>query len=286
LSQSPAETAFSATLWALAIVASVIVGAIVVVTALGAAPALSEIGLTAFATDESWHPTAGRFNLMPMLAGSILVSIGATLLAGPAGIVSAVFCNHYAPAWVAAGLRLLLRALAGIPSIIFGLWGLTVLVPLITSIQPPGTSLLAGTLVLTVMILPTVAVIADGAIARVPSALYRGGAALGMPLHRVVLNIVLPAARSGLATAVVLALGRALGETMAVLMVTGNVVQFPASLFSPVRSLASNIALEMAYAMDTHRSALFVSGLLLILLVTTVLAVAEWIGSSGEPRHE
>jgi phosphate transport system permease protein len=107
-----------------------------------------------------------------------------------------------------------------------------------------------------------------------------------MPLHRVVLNIVLPAARSGLATAVVLALGRALGETMAVLMVTGNVVQFPASLFSPVRSLASNIALEMAYAMDTHRSALFVSGLLLILLVTTVLAVAEWVGSSGEPRHE
>jgi phosphate transport system permease protein len=278
LSQSPAETAFSAVLWVLAIMASIVVGAIMVVIALGSAPALREVGLVAFATDDSWHPTVGSFNLMPMLAGSILVSLGATFLAGPAGIVSAVFCNHYAPAWLAAGLRLVLRALAGIPSIIFGLWGLTVLVPLITSIQPPGTSLLAGTLVLMMMILPTVAVIADSAIARVPSSLYRGGAALGMPLHRLVLNIVLPAARSGLATAVVLALGRALGETMAVLMVTGNVVQFPASLFSPIRSLASNIALEMAYAMDIHRSALFVSGLVLILLVMAVLVAAERIG--------
>jgi phosphate transport system permease protein len=286
LFRSHAETGFAVALWTSALLASTIIGAIVVVTAIGAAPAVQQVGLTAFATDPSWHPTAGTFNLMPMLAGTSLVALGATALAGPIGVISAVFCHHYAPTWLATSYRLLLRALAGIPSVVYGLWGLVVLVPLLTSIQPPGASLLAGILVLALMILPTVAVLADGAVARVPPALYQGGAALGIPRHRLILQIVLPSARSGLAAAIVMGVGRALGETMAVLMVTGNVVQFPTSAFSPIRSLAANIALEMAYAMNVHRSALFVSGLVLVLLVTIVLSTTEWIASRETQAHE
>jgi phosphate transport system permease protein len=286
LFRSHAETGFAVALWISALLASTIIGAIVVVIAIGAAPAVQQVGLTAFATDLSWHPTAGTFNLMPMLAGTSLVSLGATALAGPIGVISAVFCHHYAPTWLATSYRLLLRTLAGIPSVVYGLWGLVVLVPLLTSIQPPGSSLLAGILVLALMILPTVAVLADGAVARVPPALYQGGAALGMPRHRLILQIVLPSARSGLAAALVMGLARALGETMAVLMVTGNVVQLPTSPFSPIRSLAANIALEMAYAMNVHRSALFVSGLVLVVLVTVVLTTTEWIASRETQAHE
>jgi phosphate transport system permease protein len=168
--------------------------------------------------------------------------------------------------------------------VVYGLWGLVTLVPLIAGVKPPGASLLAGVLVLALMILPTVAVVADGAVQRLPAAFHLGGAALGMRRHAVAFRIVVPAARSGLTTALVLALGRALGETMALLMVTGNLVQYPSSLFDPVRTLASNIALEMAYAQGIHRSALFVSGLILALLVAGALAAAAALNPDGG-RH-
>ncbi|HJO35137.1 MAG TPA: phosphate ABC transporter permease subunit PstC [Gammaproteobacteria bacterium] len=246
-------------------------------------PALREIGVVRFAGDASWHPAAdatrGSFNLLPMIWGTLYATAGAVLLATPLGILSAVFSHHYAAPPLARVYRRVIELLAGIPSVVYGFWGLVVLVPLIRALQPPGPSLLAGILILSLMILPTMALMADAAIAAVPSAQQRAAAALGLSRWRTVTCVVLPAARSGLSTGIVLGTGRAIGETMAVLMVCGNVVQTPASVFDPVRTLAANIALEMAYALSDHRSALFVSGLVLLAMIAALIGVAERLRS-------
>jgi phosphate transport system permease protein len=228
-----------------------------------------------FFTDPSWHPSAGLYNLTPMLWGTLLCMTGAVLVATPLGILSAVFGRFYAPPRLAAAYRALVELLSGIPSVVYGLWGLTVLVPLIGAIRPPGPSLLAGIIVLAVMVFPTIALSADAALAAVPRDLSLGAAALGMSRRATIRHVVLPAAKSGLFTGVILESGRAIGETMALLMVCGNIIRVPGSLFDPVRTLTSNIALEMAYAMGEHRSALFVSGLLLLAAVVALVVLAE-----------
>lgn len=248
-------------------------------------PALRSVGIARFVTDASWHPATdaadGTFHLVPMIAGTLLTTAGAVLVAGPLGIASALFCRYYAPPVLAGQYRIMIELLAGIPSVVYGFWGLVVLVPMIAEIAQPGSSLLAGILILALMILPTVALMADAAIGSVPQEFLQAAAALGMTRWGTISGVVLPTARSGLLTAVILATMRALGETMAVLMVCGNVVQLPGSLFDPVRTLTANIALEMAYAMGDHRSALFVSGLLLMGLVTLLVAAAEF---ASRPR--
>jgi len=242
-------------------------------------PALREIGLSRFFADASWHPqggaAAGTFGLVPMITASLALSAGAMALAAPLGLLCALFCTDYAPPGLAAAFRRLMEVLAGIPSVVYGFWGLVVLVPLINRWQPPGASLLAGILVLALMILPTMALLAQTAIATVPADYRRGAAALGLTRMGTLWGVVLPAARSGLYTAALLAVGRAIGETMAVLMVCGNVVRSPSSLFAPVRALTANIALEMAYALDDHRSALFVSGLMLAAVIVVLVLAAE-----------
>lgn len=238
-------------------------------------PVLAATGGTRFVLDHGWHPAEGLYGLSPMLAATLAAAIGAVLIATPMGIASALFCRFYAPAPLARPYRGLVALLAGIPSVVYGLWGLTVLVPLIASLQPPGASLLAGVLVLALMILPTVALTADAALGAVPESYWRSGAALGLSREAAVLKIALPAARAGIGAGVLLAAARALGETMAVLMVAGNVVQMPSSLFDPVRTLTANMALEMAYATGDHRAALFVSGLALMAIVL-VLAAFAW----------
>jgi len=242
-------------------------------------PALREIGLSRFFTDPSWHPqggaAAGTFGLVPMITASLALTAGAVALAAPLGLLCALFCTDYAPLGLATAFRRLMEVLAGIPSVVYGFWGLVVLVPLINRWQPPGASLLAGILVLALMILPTMALLAQTAIATVPADYRRGAAALGLTRVGTLWGVVLPAARSGLYTAALLAVGRAIGETMAVLMVCGNVVRSPSSLFAPVRALTANIALEMAYALDDHRSALFVSGLMLAAMVVVLVLAAE-----------
>jgi len=200
---------------------------------------------------------------------------GAVLLATPLGIGSAVFCHYYAPRVVAKFYRKLIELLAGIPSVVYGFWGLVVLVPLIRQFHPPGPSLLAGVFILTIMILPTVALMADAAFTNVPASYLRGAAALGLSRWGTIRGVVFPAARSGIYTGVILETGRAIGETMAILMVCGNVVQTPRRIFDPIRTLTSNIALEMAYAEGDHRAALFVSGLILLALIVTLVSVAE-----------
>lgn len=238
-------------------------------------PALREIGFSRFLTDASWHPGEGKFGLAPMLCGTILVTAGAVVLATPLGIISAVFSNYYAPPVFSGIYRRLIELLAGIPSVVYGFWGLVVLVPLIGMIEPPGQSLLAGILILTLMILPTVALISDASFRNVPHEYTRGAAALGLSRITTVTNVVLPASKSGVFTGVIMSIGRAIGETMAVLMVCGNIVQVPESLFEPVRTLTANIALEMSYAAGVHSSALFVSGLILAALILVLIALAE-----------
>ncbi len=272
-----------------AVLAGLVVLLIVAFLTIESIPALREIGPGRFITDVSWHPdrdaTRGTFLLLPMVAGTGALALGALLLAAPAGVVSAVFCRFYAPAPVARAYRRLVELLAGIPSVVYGFWGLVTLVPLLRSIEPPGQSLLAGILVLALMILPTVALLADSALRSVPRSLLDAAAALGMERWAMVRGVVLPAATQGITTGVLLAAARAVGETMAVLMVCGNVVQVPSSLFEPVRSLTANIALEMAYATLDHRSALFVTGLVLMAAVASLTLVAARIGG-GELRHE
>ncbi|MDP3744840.1 MAG: phosphate ABC transporter permease subunit PstC [Methylotenera sp.] len=241
-------------------------------------PALQRVGVLRFISDTGWHPLEGAFNLAPMLIATFAASVGAILLAAPLGVATAVFGRFYAPPVVAGVFKRILALLAGIPSVVFGLWGLTVLVSLIAEWQPPGTSLLAGILILAFMVLPTAALTADAALNAVPESYLRGANALGISRSGIILNVAIPAARSGIIGGILLATARALGETMAVLMVAGNVVQVPSSLFDPVRVLTANIALEMAYATGDHRSALFVSGLALMLIVVGLAAMAGKLG--------
>lgn len=238
-------------------------------------PVLQRVGAVRFFSDPGWHPLEGMFNLTPMLAATAAASAGAILVAGPLGVASAVFSRFYAPPFLAALFRRMVALLAGIPSVVFGLWGLTVLVPRIAEWQPPGASLLAGVLILALMVLPTVALTADAALAAVPETYLRGAAALGLTKSGTLLKVLIPAARSGIIGGMLLAAARALGETMAVLMVAGNVVQVPTGFFDPVRTLTANIALEMAYATGDHRAALFVSGLTLLLLVIGLAGMAS-----------
>ncbi len=243
-------------------------------------PVLGNSGGARFVFDDSWHPAEGLYGLSPMLWATLAASVGAVLLATPIGVASAAFCQFYARGRMARLYRALVALLAGVPSVVYGLWGLTVLVPLIASLQPPGASLLAGVLVLSLMILPTIALTADATLGSVPESYWRGAAALGLSREAIIVRVALPAARAGIGAGVLLASGRALGETMAVLMVSGNVVQTPSSLFDPVRTLTANIALEMAYATGDHRAALFVSGLALVAMVL-VLAALAWRWGGG-----
>ena len=229
--------------------------------------------------DPGWFPTAGAFNLLPMVVASVLVTAGAVGLAAPLGVAAALFSRHLAGPRLGPWFRGMLEVMAGIPSVVYGLWGLTVVVPWIARIHPPGASLLAGVLVLGLMILPGVALASDAALGAVDPELRVAAEALGIPPWTCILRIELPSARGGIRTAVLQQLGRAAGETMVVLMVCGNVPRFPEGPFSPVRTLTATIALEIGYAMGDHRSALFLAGSLLVALV--VLQVG-WIHGSGE----
>lgn len=249
---------------------------------LGSLPALRTVGLVRFATDPSWSPLRGAYDLLPMLAGTLAASIGAGLLATPLAVSSAVFGRFYARGFLSRLHRRVLETLAGIPSVVFGLFGLMVLVPAIARIGPPGQSLLAGIGVLSLMILPTIALLADAALGAVPQEPLRGAAAAGLSRWAIVRSIALPAAWPGIGAGIVLGTGRALGETMAVVMVMGNVAELPGGLLAPARTLTANIALEMAYATDAHRAALFVSGLVLAALtIGLVLAVDRIADRSG-----
>ncbi|MFM8674530.1 MAG: phosphate ABC transporter permease subunit PstC [Vulcanococcus sp.] len=244
-------------------------------------PALQQVGIGRFLSDPSWHPAAGpsegRFGLGPMLLASLLASAGAVLLATPLGWLTALLSAVVLPASQAQVVRGMLQILGGVPSVVVGFWGLVQLTPLIGRLHPPGQSLLAAILCLTLMILPTTALLSEEALSQVPRPQLQAAALLGLSRPATVIGVMWPLARPALIGAVLLAAGRALGETMAVLMVAGNVIEVPASVFAPVRTLTANIALELGYALELHRSALFVGGLLLMVLVGVVMVGAWWL---------
>jgi len=230
---------------------------------------------SAFSVKGLWSPTEGHYNLTPMIVASLLTTVLALVIAGPIGIFSAIFSQFYATESIRRIYQICIEILAGIPSIIYGFWGLTVLVPFINRHQPPGASLLAGSLVLSIMILPTIALITNASFASVPRSSIRAAYAMGMSRYGIFRAVVYPYCRAGIVTALLLACGRAMGETMAMIMVCGNIVQIPQGLFDPVRTLPANIALEMAYATGSHRSVLFLSGFILTLLVMIMVALSH-----------
>ncbi|RME67316.1 MAG: ABC transporter permease subunit, partial [Alphaproteobacteria bacterium] len=190
-------------------------------------PVLRNGGWIALLTGSDWYPLDGDIGLLAMLWATLAAGTGAILLAGPLGLACAVFLRFYAPSVLARPFQAMLGLMAGVPSVVYGLWGLTVLVPSIGAWQAPGASLLAGILILALMILPTVAMTAAAALAHVPPPLLEGAGALGLSRMTTILAIAVPAARGGIVGGVLLALARALGETMAILMVAGNVVRMP-----------------------------------------------------------
>lgn len=245
-------------------------------------PVLGDAGLRFF-TDDGWYPLEERLGLLPMVWATLAAALGATLLAEVLGVACALFLHFYAPRNLARIVRAMLALLAGIPSVVYGLWGLTVLVPRLAAWQPPGASLLAAILILALMILPTVALTSVAALQAVPATLLQAATALGFTRSGLILGVAVAAARRAMLGGVLLAVARALGETMAVLMVAGNVVQNPTDLFEPVRVLTANIALEMAYATGDHRASLFASGLMLTAMVLLLAWLAARLGR--EARH-
>lgn len=241
-------------------------------------PFLAEVGLGRFVGGAKWSPGKGHFGILPMIVGSFVVTLGALIIGVPLGLGCALYLSEFAPKKTAAVLKPLVEILAGIPSVVFGFIGLTVIVPLIRGrLGGPGFSVLASALVLGVMILPTMVSISYDTLRAVPQAYREGMLAVGANRWQTVTSVVLPAAGSGILAAGILSMGRAVGETMAVIMVAGNATIIPTSLLDPVRTLTSNIALEMGYAAGLHRQALFATGIVLFVIISALNIAARSI---------
>ncbi len=213
----------------------------------------------------SWNPSSGEYNLLPMVVGGLAASMGALLLVGPIAILSALAINGFIPRTLGLVVRKLFEMMSGIPSVIFGLWGLGLLVPFISRIAPPGASLLAASLVLSLMVLPSTILMVAQAIEDVPKEHVEASVALSMSLYNRIRAVILPFTWTRVFSILCLQFARTLGETMAVVMVAGNIPAFPTSIFDPIRTLTGHIALEMPYAEGLHRSSLMLSGLMLCL---------------------
>lgn len=277
-SRRRADRALGVFLWTSGIIAASVALLVLAFVASAALPTLTVLAPWRFVSGGAWHPIDGAVDMTALALGSLLVTFGAIALALPLGLLVGAGTAIYAPPRLGGPLRVLLGVLAGIPSVVYGLWGLTVLVPLINRWHAPGASLLAGALVLSLMVLPTIALAVEASLRSLPGDLWRGSAALGLTRWSTLTGVALPAIRSGIGAGILLSVTRALGETMAVLMVCGNVVETPRGVFDPIRTLTANIALEMSFALGDHRSALFVSGLLLMALVVALAVAAEVIG--------
>lgn len=220
-----------------------------------------------FIAGRNWSPSKGNFGILPMIIGSLLVTIGSIVIGVPLGIFCAIFMSEIAPS-PGRFLKPAVEVLAGIPSVVYGFIGLISIVPLIRIyIGGPGLSILAASIILGIMILPTITSISYDAITAVPRSFRLGSFALGSTHWQTIIRVVLPAASSGIIASVILGIGRAFGETMAVIMVIGNAPQIPHSLSDPARTLTSNIALEMGYATGLHREALFSTGVVLFVMI-------------------
>lgn len=242
-------------------------------------PAIAEIGAGNFLGGTSWKPSNDIYGIFPMIIGSLYVTAGAMLIGVPIGILTAVFMARFCPKGIYKVAKPAIELLAGIPSVVYGFFGLMVIVPLIRKLfGGSGTSMLAASVVLGIMILPTIIGVSESAIRAVPESYYEGSLGLGASHERSVFFAVLPAAKSGILAAIILGLGRAVGETMAVVMVAGNQAIIPEKLTQGVRTMTANIVLEMGYATDLHREALIATAVVLfvfILLINLTFSVIK-----------
>ena len=246
-------------------------------------PAIAQIGLPEFLFGTTWRPANDVYGIFPMIIGSIYVTAGAMVVGVPAGLLCAIFLSRFASGKVAAVLKPGVELLAGIPSVVYGFFGLVVLVPFIRNNMPGnGMSLLAAAVLLGIMILPTIITVAQSSLDAVPKKYYEGALALGADHERSVFRVVVSAAVSGIMAAVVLGVGRAIGETMAVIMVAGNQTIIPESIFNGVRTMTANIVLEMGYAADLHRGALVATGVVLFVFILLITMLFNVIKKRGE----
>lgn len=237
-------------------------------------PAIKEIGIKNFILGTNWKPGDGQYGILPMIVGSIYVTIGACLVGVPIGLFTAIYLSEMANKKTADFLRKVVELLAGIPSVVFGFFGLVSIVPLIDKFfGGGGNSLFASSIILGIMILPTIISISEASIRSVPKEYKEGSLALGSTHIDSIFKVMLPSAKSGILASIVLALGRAIGETMAVILVSGNTPLIPHSIFDRVRTLTSNIAIEMGYAYGLHQDALFATGVILFVFIMIINGV-------------
>lgn len=234
-------------------------------------PAIKEIGIKNFLLGEIWRPSSNEFGILPMIVGSLYVTLGALVIGVPIGIFTAVFMAKFCPPILYKPLKSAINLMAGIPSVVYGFFGLVVLVPFVRNyIGGYGMGVLTASILLGIMILPTIVSVSESAIRAVPNHYYEGGLALGASHERSIFFVVLPATKRGILASVILGLGRAVGETMAVIMVAGNQAILPSSLTSGVRTLTTNIVMEMGYSSGLHRQALIGTAAILFLFVLIV----------------
>ncbi|MCQ9216373.1 phosphate ABC transporter membrane protein 1, PhoT family (TC 3.A.1.7.1) [Streptococcus gallolyticus] len=234
-------------------------------------PAIKEIGITKFLFGEVWRPSSNEFGILPMIVGSLYVTLGALVIGVPIGILTAVFMAYFCPNKLYKPLKAGINLMAGIPSVVYGFFGLVVLVPFVRDyIGGYGMGVLTAAILLGIMILPTIVSVSETAIRAVPHHYYEGGLALGASHERSIFFVVLPAAKRGLLAAIILGLGRAVGETMAVIMVAGNQAILPKALTSGVRTLTTNIVMEMGYSTGLHREALIGTAVVLFIFVLII----------------
>lgn len=238
-------------------------------------PALGSLAMGEWLLSGHWAPADGQFGLGAMLAASLVTSLLALAIAGPAGVLLAAWLHLSAPAWVARPVRVLQGVMAGIPSVVYGFWALITLVPLVNFWAPPGAVMGTAVLILALMILPLSVLVTDAALAQVPSRAMQAAQAMALSRWGTFRHVMWPFVRSSVASGIVLQFGRALGETMAVLMVAGNVIRWPGSLTEPVRTITANIALEMGYASGLHAQVLLLSGLVLLVMVVVGMLVVR-----------
>ncbi len=246
-------------------------------------PAMKEIGVFDFLLGKRWKPGNDIYGIFPMILGSIYVTAGAIIVGVPIGLLTAVYLAKFCPAGLYKIIKPGIDRLAGIPSVVYGFFGLCVIVPAVRTLFKDtfggnGQSIFTASVLLGIMILPTIIGIAESAIRAVPERYYQGALALGATHERAVFLTVVPAAKSGIMAGIVLGIGRAIGETMAVIMVAGNQARMPKGIFQGIRTLTANIVIEMGYATDLHREALIATGVVLfvfILIINTLFSILK-----------
>ena len=240
-------------------------------------PAMKEIGLLNFLTGAKWKPGNDIYGILPMILGSIYITAGAVVIGVPVGLLTAIFMAFYCPKKLYGLLKPCTELLAGIPSIVYGFFGMVIIVPCIRTVAHvvfhvdiSGSSILAASVLLGIMILPTVIGVSEAALRAVPSTYYEGAVAMGARHERAIFTVMLPAAKSGVLAGVVLGIGRAIGETMAVIMVAGNQPRLTGNMLKGIRTMTANIVIEMGYATGLHREALIATGVVLFVFILTI----------------